>query len=494
MKRCEYFVERKKRQCYMQPRKGRRFCLEHLAHEEGDGSSCRVPCPLDPNHTVWQRELTRHMAKCNARPKKQPLWFCRGCNSGDGEEGETEAGEGEADDSLIEMLRGLGYPELDMEKREHCGLDAWVAEKENTKHVEQLSSLVGGLKNGGLLSTNCVYMEFGCGKAELSRSINLANIKDYSDSSHYGFGLVDRGVNRLKNDSKILKDNDGKFDIKIKRDRIDIEHLLIQEFLCDMDALEFVAVSKHLCGVATDLTLRSIIAAAGAAGVSEASDGQTVTDRAVSAAGASSLTNSDSSASTGPISSAILGGTPGAKDIDANGAIHSGPNSSIGATEGATGEQNTANGEGPETNTDFGAAAGETTGETDGAVARCARSRARFGGLLVAMCCRHACRWKHLLPESRQFLRQFGISGPKSFAGLRRVASWAVSGTRASDGSSCGPEREFLGLAARRLIDESRAHAAKVAFPTRTVRLFNYVPSSVTRENVALLIGPPPST
>ena len=50
--------------------------------------------------------------------------------------------------------------------------------KENKKHVTQQASLVGAMKETGLLSGSHFYMEFGCGKAELSRMVNACVVHD----------------------------------------------------------------------------------------------------------------------------------------------------------------------------------------------------------------------------------------------------------------------------------------------------------------------------
>lgn len=392
--RCQFYLEKKQRQCSMQSRKGQKFCLEHLAFDPSDKAvkvkGQRVPCPLDPKHTVWEKDLEYHLKKCNAKPKEvNDKWFVKNMNTKFGSDDVLHEDDQEIDvTECIDILEKFisSKEELSFSVKEHPGLDLWHLEKENKKHILQQSSLCGNLKEKGLLSTNNFYVEFGCGKAELSRSINACNLHDFSTSDHYGFGLVDRGVNRMKNDSKIIKENEEsghKFNISIKRSRIDIEHLSLDLFLEDMEPLNsIVGVSKHLCGVATDLTLKLL--------------------------------------------------------------LHS---------------------KYPENKT--------------------------FSGLLVAMCCRHVCSYEQLLPESREFLKDHGIKSAKAFQVLKKIVSWAVSGRReeVNPGALSYEEKERLGLAARRLIDESRAHAARKALPGYTVQLFNYITRDITLENCALLIS-----
>uniref|UniRef100_A0A8D2IXW6 tRNA:m(4)X modification enzyme TRM13 n=1 Tax=Varanus komodoensis TaxID=61221 RepID=A0A8D2IXW6_VARKO len=73
--RCAYFVERKRRFCKMVPARGRRFCGEHGAHAEEENSRKRIPCPLDPKHTVYEDQLQKHLKKCNSREQPKPFLY-----------------------------------------------------------------------------------------------------------------------------------------------------------------------------------------------------------------------------------------------------------------------------------------------------------------------------------------------------------------------------------------------------------------------------------
>uniref|UniRef100_A0A8D0FSM3 tRNA:m(4)X modification enzyme TRM13 n=1 Tax=Strix occidentalis caurina TaxID=311401 RepID=A0A8D0FSM3_STROC len=79
--RCAYFVERKKRFCKMIPAPGRRFCGEH-GQQEQENDRKRIPCPLDPKHTVYEDQLQKHLKKCNSREKPKPVYFVQDINAG----------------------------------------------------------------------------------------------------------------------------------------------------------------------------------------------------------------------------------------------------------------------------------------------------------------------------------------------------------------------------------------------------------------------------
>lgn len=36
----------------------------------------RIPCPLDPSHTIFEDTLEKHLKKCNASPHKKPMPAC----------------------------------------------------------------------------------------------------------------------------------------------------------------------------------------------------------------------------------------------------------------------------------------------------------------------------------------------------------------------------------------------------------------------------------
>ncbi|EGW34532.1 uncharacterized protein SPAPADRAFT_70629 [Spathaspora passalidarum NRRL Y-27907] len=385
---CEYFLEKKNRRCGMTRKKDQRFCSEHMIH---DNNQERVPCPLDPNHTVWTKDLQSHLKKCNARPKHDP-WYEQDLNVSLKNRTEEQFDhEDLAEDGLfdkyIPILKSLEYGELPLKVSSHQGLTSRMEIASRQKHATQQASLIGNLKSMNLLNPDCFYVEFGCGKAELSRFVNSCILEDIKSedatSDNYGFGLIDRGVNRLKQDNRILNDCQDKLKPTIKRTRIDIKDLDLDKFISDVSLTKIVSISKHLCGAATDLTLKSLL------------------------------------------------------------------NSSI-------------------------------------------FENGKFGGVLIAMCCRHVCSYDQLLPQSRQYLSEHGFKTVESFNVLKKLVSWAVNTKEEETDNKYGinPEdRESVGLLARRLIDESRKYALeRVLGDKYNVEIFKYIDRDTTLENVALAI------
>lgn len=115
---------------------------------------------------------------------------------------------------------------------------------EKRKHLLQTSSILGIMRQENFLNPETCFIEFGAGKAALT--FWLANaIKDVKDSKVL---VVDRASHRHKKDN-LLTDRD-----RAERIRADIADLDLQGL--EMKCKFFVGVSKHLCGAATDLTLR----------------------------------------------------------------------------------------------------------------------------------------------------------------------------------------------------------------------------------------------
>ncbi len=75
--KCCLYLERKRRFCNMANYKGSIYCFNHAPNSAaiiGKPSPAkkartgrrRVPCPLDPNHCVWEDKLERHLRVCEA--------------------------------------------------------------------------------------------------------------------------------------------------------------------------------------------------------------------------------------------------------------------------------------------------------------------------------------------------------------------------------------------------------------------------------------------
>lgn len=340
---CGYFLKKKNRYCKMHRKRDAKYCPEHNTlslQNYTDPEVCsserkRINCPVDPSHTIWEDNLKRHLKKCNKvklteLPKKEIYYKeninCSDINSENLEplnftktyefvslideryEDFTELTRREFYDYWIpviektyqNLMEFLNERHLDPSKTsniaetkvpleiKNVSQDTAIAERldelTNHKHIAQQSSLIGHLKDTSLYGGQFNYIEYGCGRAELSRylckdivygsfeaktncdsDIAKSDFKDKIPS----FLLIDRSSARLKMDSKIGKDFEEcskkfRLDInellqpQIQRIKIDIKDLFLDKVL-DGNEKKHVAISKHLCGCATDLTLQSLL-------------------------------------------------------------------------------------------------------------------------------------------------------------------------------------------------------------------------------------------
>ncbi len=304
--KCKYINPINHRKCGLQVRKGMKYCFAHLNKVEHDTNAeikvfrinkkgekiGRVRCPLDPTHTIWADRLKSHLGKCNAirakraesEKQKTCPWFDLNCNvkgekCGDMKLGDETVDKKEFRSFITKTLQKYdnyfsSKPELELDQVLYKeGLEERSEELTNKKHFIQQSSLIGQLVKHKLFDKSNLYVEFGCGRAEFSRYLNLAL---YKHSFNQGirnnistrFLMVDRDRPRMKMDKKMVQDikeiGDEKLPI-INRLKVDIKDLQLAKAIDIHSASKlkektnYVGISKHLCGVATDLTLRCLI-------------------------------------------------------------------------------------------------------------------------------------------------------------------------------------------------------------------------------------------
>ena len=118
------------------------------------------------------------------------------------------------------------------------------------KHLIQNSSLLGQMDKSGLLENGNTFVEFGSGRGQLTYWLTKA----VPDPSTCQFVLVDRASPRHKFDHR-LKETE---DVELVRLRVDIADLAlgrVSPYITHQKE-NVVGISKHLCGAATDLSIR----------------------------------------------------------------------------------------------------------------------------------------------------------------------------------------------------------------------------------------------
>lgn len=284
---CEFILEIKKRRCGMTRANNDKdipYCYEHRATLGLDGQQDRkrVPCTLDPSHTVWEHELQAHLKKCNKlkllHSNDGKPYFLKDCNVlRTTDVAVDKAAKDDYISRVLSIIQNYSVGEVTpssikqnrvMEDKRFPQLDSddSIGKK---YHAVQQSSLIQNMLDLDIINTANTnnFVEFGCGRAELSRYINqvltaTSFINNTLQDKPSHFVLVDRATNRMKFDNKMKKDVEeitkNAQPPQVDRFRIDIKDLNLLPAL-HTDGSKYVAISKHLCGVATDLTLNSLV-------------------------------------------------------------------------------------------------------------------------------------------------------------------------------------------------------------------------------------------
>ncbi|KAK9476423.1 methyltransferase TRM13-domain-containing protein [Lipomyces japonicus] len=285
---CEYLLPHKRfRRCNMTRRATEKFCAQHLSvsddHGEGtakNNTRTRVKCPLDPGHSVWLNDLSRHLKRCQkSKEKIHATWFRKDFNVLRPHPNVISDNEVIMFDEYQKWITfverfyehrilGTKYADIPNRQLSHDGLEKRLNELSNKKHAVQQGSLAAQLEFKGLLTGDYCFVEFGAGRGELSRYLHQSILYrcNNAPSSRPRFLLIDRSGMRMKLDSKIVKDaeefNSTFPNPEVKRIKCDIKDLdlkletLFEQQGNNNDGL--VAVSKHLCGAASDLTFQCL--------------------------------------------------------------------------------------------------------------------------------------------------------------------------------------------------------------------------------------------
>ncbi|KAL0082896.1 methyltransferase TRM13-domain-containing protein [Phycomyces blakesleeanus] len=127
------------------------------------------------------------------------------------------------------------------------------------KHLDQQSSLLGHMVQRGMLDDKkACFVEFGAGRGELSGFLKKALDEKNGEATYV---LVDRKNVKSKLDP-FLKGTDATHSV-VQRVLIDIKDLDLSKVQALMnenqEMKKVVVLSKHLCGSATDITLKCLM-------------------------------------------------------------------------------------------------------------------------------------------------------------------------------------------------------------------------------------------
>ncbi len=300
--KCNYFLEKKRRLCTLDRNPSSQFCGVHLfagigkAVGNGDQDSTeivdeRVPCPLDPSHCVYKKRLQSHLQVCNVVRNENEIakepFYSKNLNSGNNQIDENELELTVDPDELLHKVnrcfddlvdRGCVLPDIvdvdrwsisDQAAVEYQGLEDIIIpaiggnkqSHRQLRHIKQDAHIIQRMMTHGLFDTSSddrsVYVELGAGKGELAYAVS-------SVKTNSKIVMVERAGNRKKVDRSLRRAHNTNF----HRVRMDIRHVYLptcpgirSDDVCHPcgDPSKLVIIAKHLCGLATDLAIRSIL-------------------------------------------------------------------------------------------------------------------------------------------------------------------------------------------------------------------------------------------
>eukprot|EP00033_Pygsuia_biforma_P004810 GCRY01005274.1.p1 GENE.GCRY01005274.1~~GCRY01005274.1.p1 ORF type:complete len:313 (-),score=37.66 GCRY01005274.1:220-1158(-) len=255
--KCCYFIEKKNRFCNFPKWRNFHFCALHVPNVERNDGRKRIPCPLNPNHSIFEDQLKKHLLHCpDALERKISIEvYSNGINrvSSSNSPGfsldsftETEF------QSLKTKLENYDFPE----KTLLCKPDFSSETKTRwfLKHERQHEALHQLLVGHGLLQDSdyeTTVLELGAGKGGLSRyfSDTYGHRCVCLDNTHYRRAKKDekRSLERMFVD---VVDFDMKKFFDLRTDAGEEEET-------QTPSPRVVVACKHLCGAAMDWAIRS---------------------------------------------------------------------------------------------------------------------------------------------------------------------------------------------------------------------------------------------
>ena len=305
--RCRFVVPRKNRRCGLQAASGGGgYCGIHAAEApggdkggEGQGRHARgrrVPCPVDPSHTVLVSKLAKHVLKCPKKTEVQRLeqasFFRADCNLPP--EGRTASGAAASTRAVRERMEAMLGPEFEAlvarvsaaaarigadDGSTFCcetpsQLQPWLCSLEwlqsesrvqEPRHAVQRVSICGHVgKLFGLFPA--AGEEEGAAKRHSGGFDDVSVVELGAGRGYVGAMLAEAGGlgHCVLNDVRSYRHKADRVLRKTGAARVDRATCDLKDFcLSEMDTLQgrrCVVLGKHLCGGATDLALRCVAA------------------------------------------------------------------------------------------------------------------------------------------------------------------------------------------------------------------------------------------
>lgn len=248
---CHSFQKKKKRFCKMAVKPGEKYCG---AHRDEAGESDAIRCQLC-NDLIAPTKMASHLKRCNKvkEARNKPKYYLESVNNENYQHDHIISKLKLAEFNEDEVLKVIGYLNTvrdsineTIDEVQFDGMKELVSslEEQNAskalREARQQSYILRKMNDFELLLENHCYIELGAGKGGLTERIaySVSNCK---------FVIIDRATSRVKKERTLKSD--------FERVKIDIADFDIKS----VDSrVPIVGIAKHLCGSATDLSIRGI--------------------------------------------------------------------------------------------------------------------------------------------------------------------------------------------------------------------------------------------
>ncbi|OEU20374.1 hypothetical protein FRACYDRAFT_260308 [Fragilariopsis cylindrus CCMP1102] len=255
---CAYLGQHKGRFCRQHPASGKKYCGNHQHLEEKAAADIsygrkRIPCPIDPSHTIYSHNLKKHIRICPTAKKKkleeEEPHFQR--NDRIGKDNIANCG---YDDDVSAITCQDIHDAIALKDLSQPEIDAGIIKGFQTHAIK-----IRIKKSKPLL-----FLEMGAGRGMLGLAVTGLSAACGIDTH---FCMIDKAGSRSKADTAFRSITENADTSYIKLDEVnwcrlccDLAHVTLPAVLDDDKYKEakVVVIAKHLCGAGTDLALKAL--------------------------------------------------------------------------------------------------------------------------------------------------------------------------------------------------------------------------------------------
>jgi tRNA:m4X modification enzyme len=301
---CGHYFPQKHRYCRIPCITNRRYCGHHASEEEDYGKEDstagkdhessnknkkrkRMPCPIDPRHSIYCADLERHIVKCPTKVQQdkseQHFAYEKNINARQATSGalllppltherwQEAFSDSEVVTKFLAKVRNAAktyIPHIPLETIKEVVRTEMPTQQEELKgnsdrHGEQNRAIVHHLQKRQLLQPDYACIELGAGRGGLSLEVSKV-------APELNVTFIDRAGGRHKVDGHLPAT------VTHRRIRMDLRHVNFAKLcpcnqqrqtlnthngdanITQASSCDLVGYSKHLCGSATDLSLRGL--------------------------------------------------------------------------------------------------------------------------------------------------------------------------------------------------------------------------------------------